>query len=198
MLKNLVGCDIDPKCGLLKFDDPRIAVVIGDANTDEVETRVLSHAANFDIVIDDGSHQSSDIVESFCRYFPYLADGGVFIAEDLHCSYWREFQGGLLYRYSSIEFFKALVDVVNHEHWKIKRSRQNILKPFLSKYRVTIGEEHLEHLHSMEFINSMCVARKAAPDSNKLGARQIFGTDAQVHQELATTPPLMQKRRRIW
>ncbi len=33
----ILGCDINPACGQLTFDDEKIAVVVGDANTDEVE-----------------------------------------------------------------------------------------------------------------------------------------------------------------
>lgn len=181
-----VGCDINPKCSLLRYDDPRIAVVVGDANSDAVQAQVLGHAASFDIIIDDGSHRSSDIVKSFCRYFPHLADGGIFIAEDLHCSYWREYEGGLLYRYASIEFFKRLVDIVNHEHWGLERSRRDILKPFLSKYRADIGEEMLHHIHSVEFINSICVLRKASPEKNRLGPRLMSGSDAKVDRDPLT------------
>src|SRR5665213_2592275 len=178
--QKLVGCDINPKCCLLEYKDSRIAVVIGDANTDTVQAQVLGHAPTFQIVIDDGSHQSGDIVKSFCRYFPCLSDDGVFIAEDLHCSYWREFQGGLFYPHSSMEFFKRLADIVNHEHWGAKRSHADILKRFTSKYEVRISDEILQHIHSLEFINSMCVIRKANPECNRLGARLISGSEDKV------------------
>jgi cephalosporin hydroxylase len=176
----LVGCDIDAKCGLLEYEDPRIAVVIGDANTDVAQAQILDHVSTFQIVIDDGSHRSGDIIRSFCRYFPYLSDGGVFIAEDLHCSYWREAQGGLFNPNSSIEFFKRLADVINYEHWGNRRSRIDILRRFKSKYRAQLSEELLQHIHSLEFINSMCVIRKTSPQYNRLGARLVSGSDAKV------------------
>ena len=91
----IAGCDIDPGCAQLAFEDKRIAVVVGDANSDRTQARILEHSAEFDILIDDGSHTSSDIVKSFARYFPCLAENGFYIIEDLHCSYWREFEGGL-------------------------------------------------------------------------------------------------------
>lgn len=175
--RKFVGCDINPKCGELKYQDSRVAVVIGDANTDAVQAQILGHASPFDVMIDDGSHRSGDIIQTFCRYFPNLTEGGVFIAEDLHCSYWREFQGGLLYRYSSMEFFKRLIDIVNYEHWGMKRSRQDILKPFFSQYRISISEDLLQLIHSVEFTNSICIVRKAAPEKNRLGTRQISGSE---------------------
>src|SRR5689334_21567988 len=88
----IIGCDIDQRCAELRYRSARIAVVIGNANSDECEGKILQYAPNFDIIIDDGSHQSSDIVRSFARYFPHLKDDGTYVAEDLHCSYWDNFE----------------------------------------------------------------------------------------------------------
>ena len=174
--QKLVGCDINSDCAGLSYEDPRIAVVVGDANSDAAQAKVLGYAPAFDVIIDDGSHRSSDIVKSFARYFPHLADGGVFIAEDLHCSYWREFEGGLFDPFSSITFFKRLADVISHEHWGIDKNRTDILSGFFSKYGSYIYEEALQHVHSVEFINSMCVIRKDKPVRNRLGTRVIVGS----------------------
>lgn len=178
----LVGCDINPDCTRLHYDDQRIAVVVGDANSDVVKNAILSRSSAFDIIIDDGSHRSSDIVRSFAKYFPYLRDGGVFVAEDLHCSYWQEFEGGLLDPFSCISFFKRLVDITNHEHWGIEKDRVNLLSSFSSKYGIQMQEEVLQQIHSIEFINSMCVIRKRPYAHNELGARFIAGQIEDVVQ----------------
>jgi len=141
---------------------------------------VLAHAPRLDIVIDDGSHRSSDIARTFARYFPHIEDGGVFIAEDLHCSYWQEFEGGLFDPLSSIAFFKRLADVVNHEHWGIREQPSTVLEPFVEKYQSRITDVELQHVHSIEFINSMCVVRKQKPERNRLGQRFIAGKTATV------------------
>lgn len=174
--QKLIGCDINPDCALLSYEDPRITVVVGDANLDTTQTKILGYASAFDVIIDDGSHRSSDIVKSFARYFPHLADGGVFVAEDLHCSYWQEFEGGLFDPFSSITFFKRLADVVSHEHWGIEKARVDILSGFFAKYGSQIDEEALKHVHSVEFINSICVIRKDKPVRNRLGTRVIVGS----------------------
>ena len=174
--QKLVGCDINPDCALLSYEDPRIAVVVGDANSDAAQVKILGYAQAYDVIIDDGSHRSSDVVKSFSRYFPYLADGGVFVAEDLHCSYWQEFEGGLFDPFSSMTFFKRLADVMNQEHWGIEKNRTDILSGFFSKYGFQIDEEALQHVHSVEFLNSMCVIRKAKPERNRLGTRIIAGS----------------------
>jgi hypothetical protein len=178
--KQLVGCDINPLCGELVFADQRISVVVGNANSNEVQQAVLACAPRLDIVIDDGSHRSSDIAKTFARYFPYIEDGGVFIAEDMHCSYWQEFEGGLFDPLSSIAFFKQLADVVNHEHWGVPEPPSSVLKPFFEKYQLQMTDVELQHVHSIEFINSMCVVRKQRPERNRLGPRFIVGKIATV------------------
>ena len=180
----LVGCDINPDCAKLVYDDSRIQLVIGDANTAAVENEILSHSANFDLVIDDGSHTSSDIAKSFARYFRRLNEGGLFVAEDLHCSYWREFEGGLYYPYSSMAFFKRLADVVNHEHWGIAKERRQLLRGFSEKFSIEFDEGELADIHSIEFFNSVCVVRKFQAGLNVLGERFIAGQHEFVVQGL--------------
>ena len=172
----LIGCDINPDCAQLQFDDPRIAVVVADANTDDTQQSILKLSPQFDLIIDDGSHQSGDIVRSFARYFTHLNDGGLYIAEDLHCSYWQDFEGGLYQPYSSIAFFKQLADTINHEHWGIDKTRSELFSSFNRQYNTRLDEVSLAHIHSIEFINSMCVVRKAIPTDNLLGKRFIAGT----------------------
>ena len=176
----IVGCDINPDCAHLTYKNPRINVVVGDANSDAAQTAVLSHSADFDLIIDDGSHLSSDIVKSFARYFPYLVDGGIFVVEDLHCSYWKQFEGGLFDPFSSMAFFKRLADVVSHEHWGVEKTSSAIFAGFFERYDFQIDAEILRHIHSIEFINSMCVIRKLKPEQNVLGPRFIAGSVERV------------------
>ena len=204
--QKLVGCDIDPKCAGLRFEDSRIAVVVEDANSDAAQAVVLGHAPAFDVIIDDGSHRSRDIVKSFARYFPKLADDGVFIVEDLHCSYWEDYEGGLFDPFSAITFFKRLADVVSHEHWGIEKNCIDILSGFFSKYGFRMDAEALQHVHSVEFINSMCVIRKAKPEHNRLGTRIIAGSVEMVpsgHVELhglqpSSPAPILDQTGNVW
>lgn len=172
----LIGCDINPDCARLSYDDPRIGVIGGDANAPDVRERVFQRSPQFDIIIDDGSHLSSDIIKSFALYFPRVVEGGIFIVEDLHCSYWEQYQGGLFDPYSSISFFKRLADVISHEHWGIPMMRADILRGIFTKYGCEVDAEALSQVHSVEFINSMCVLRKAPAADNGLGRRVIAGS----------------------
>lgn len=173
--QTLVGCDINPDCARLQYDDPRIHVVVANANTDAAEQAILAHARDYDVIIDDGSHTSADIILAFVRYFQYLKPGGVFVAEDLHCSYWQTFEGGLYYPYTSIAFFKRLADVINHEHWGIERERHAILQGFAEHLGVTFDAVGLEEIHAIEFSNSLCVVHKRPAGLNALGERCVAG-----------------------
>jgi Methyltransferase domain len=178
--ERFVGCDIDPACAALDYEDPRISVIIGDANEASTRAAVLACSATYDIVIDDGSHRSGDIVKAFANYFPLVADGGMFVAEDLHCSYWQEFDGGLFDPHSSMSFFKHLADIVNQESWGTARSRADLVAGVAAKYGCGVDEALLAQVHSVEFINSVCIVRKQAEADNLLGSRYVAGTVALV------------------
>ena len=177
---SLTGCDINERCRNLTFEDPRIGVVVGDANSDAVQNEIVRRSPRFDIIIDDGSHKSGDIVKSFARYFPLLNRGGIFLAEDLHCSYWRDFEGGLFDPLSSLAFFKDLSDIINHEHWGIPEARNALLETYGSAYGVEFAEPALAGIQSVEFLNSICVVRKAKDGQGGLGARRLSGIAAEV------------------
>jgi GT2 family glycosyltransferase len=182
----LVGCDIDEKCRNLQYEDERIRVVVGDATTQATEAEILKNSATFDLILDDGSHRSGDIVATFARYFRHLTEGGMYVAEDLHCSYWRDFQGGLFDLHSSVSFFKLLADLVNFDHWGIQGARTDLLKTFSDEYECQFSESDLDTIHSIEFRNSMCVIKKKRRELNSLGHRLVAGAEASVFPFILT------------
>lgn len=178
--ENIVGCDIDPKCECLQYNDRRVHVVIGDANTDICEYQILQHAPAFNIIIDDGSHMSGDIIQSFARYFPHLRDGGIYVVEDLHASYWKAFEGGLHNPLSAMSFFKQIADVINYEHWRKTKTRRNLIDVFEKFLGIEMEDQELSRIHSIEFVNSLCIIKKLAKENNILGKRVIVGTNASI------------------
>ena len=177
--KLILGCDIDLKCKNLNYDKSNIKVVVGDINDNNIKAEIIKHS-KFDIILDDGSHNSDDVVKTFCNYFKHLKEGGLFIIEDLHCSYWREHRGGLFYPISAINFFKRLVDIVNHEHWGIEKEKDWILRGFSENYKLDINNLELDQIHSIEFVNSLCFIKKKSLKNNQLGRRVVVGEDAIV------------------
>jgi hypothetical protein len=178
--QHLIGCDIDQRCECLKYEDGRVSLVIGDINKEDTLGKVLNISSKFDLIIDDGSHASSDIIKSFVNLFPCVKDDGIYIVEDLHCSYWAHYEGGLFYPNSSMNFLKALADVINHQHWGNGYSRGKILESFCSMGGGILSEDELSKIHSIQFFNSICVIKKKAADNNVLNTRVISGTEFNV------------------
>ncbi len=178
----IMGCDVDLRCGQLEFDDARIKVVAGDINSAATQARIQEYSSTFEIIIDDGSHKSSDIIKSFAKYFDFVAEGGVYIVEDLHCSYWKEFEGGLFEPYSAMSFFKTLTDNVNYPLWGVDMACTSLFRGFSEKYGVELKNSLLQQVHSIEFLNSMCLVRKSRLESNRLGYRVIAGRSEPVEE----------------
>ena len=178
--KLILGCDINPACAKFIYASENIVVVVGDINIDQTEKKICRYSSTFDIIIDDGSHTSSHIIKSFARYFPRLRHGGLYVIEDLHCSYWRDYEGGLHYPFSSMEFLKTLADIINFEHWGFRSDRHDLLLPYVNHFSTTFTDSMLAEIQSVEFINSMCIIRKQAVTANRLGRRSIAGREAIV------------------
>ena len=182
MAKAIVGCDVDERCGNIKFDDKRIKIVIGDIKDHKTITNIINLSNNYDIIIDDGSHTHEDIIKAFLLLFPYVKDGGVYIIEDLHASYWKSYDGGVFKPITAMNFFKRLLDVVNYEAWGVGIPRKEVLKPFLQHFNMDIDEFDLAHIRSIEFYNSLCIIRKDNPEKAYLGKRFIAGSYETVTQ----------------
>ena len=171
----IVGCDINPKCGLLHYADPRIKLILGDATATSVQQAVLACSPTFDIVIDDGSHLPREVVLAFLRYWPQVSPGGVFVAEDLHCDYFPSHQGGIRTRLTANRFFGELVHIVNHEHWQGVMTIPALLAAFEIPNEFDLNGLS-ETIASISFHNSVAIIRKAlSPMDTRLGHRIIVG-----------------------
>ena len=100
------GLDINPDCKA--FADDRITIHIGRQDDRDL---LNSIGIDFDIVIDDGSHQVSDQITTFKCLWPTTKM--VYIVEDLYTSYLGRYGGGYRRSNTAIEFFKDLVDDMN-------------------------------------------------------------------------------------
>jgi hypothetical protein len=107
----IVGIDIDPSCATM--EEPQISIRIGDQADHRFLGEVVCEFGPPDIVIDDGSHMPADIRASFSFLYPVLQRDGVYLVEDLHCSYWTNFDGGLGREGTFIERAKELIDELN-------------------------------------------------------------------------------------
>ena len=112
---NICGIDIDKK----NFIIDNVEILIGDQSDRSFLQTVVNKYHKFDIIIDDGSHMSKDIIFSFNFLFPFLNDRGIYAVEDLQTSYLPRFGGSRLNlnkKKTSMNFLKSLTDSINYEH----------------------------------------------------------------------------------
>jgi predicted RNA methylase len=185
--KKIIGLDIDENCMKISFENKeKIDLLIGDVKNlkDEVKDRTNG----IDLFIDDGSHTSSDIIMTFVKYFDEISDDGMYIIEDLHCSYFKDFEGGALRPFVAMNFLKALSDLVNLEHWMGQANIDDLLDSFIQFYRIECLPKSLNKIYSIAFYNSMCVIKKGNGENNCLGSRVITGNFETITQDAKKTP----------
>jgi hypothetical protein len=83
---SVTGVDTRAECAAMCAGYPNIRIVIADATA-------WDPAGEFDVIIDDGSHVSRDIVRSFERLWPRLRPGGLYAIEDLRCTHDQGYLG---------------------------------------------------------------------------------------------------------
>jgi len=69
-----------------------------------------------DILIDDGGHRMDQQIATFEELFPHISERGIYLCEDLHTSYWKEYDAGYRDPGSFIEYSKRLIDQLNAWH----------------------------------------------------------------------------------
>jgi SAM-dependent methyltransferase len=168
---SIVGMDIDEKCADIPFGD-NVRVVIGDASDRAVLDRLLGDQ-RFDVIVDDGSHRSQDVIATFCACFPRLEPGGIYIVEDLHCSYFASHGGGLRKPDTSIEWFKSLVDGLNTDHFRGDAG-------VISSEEMTRLEKLNRDIVRIAFYDSLAVVEKLARPKAEPYRRVMTGESGSV------------------
>ncbi|MEV4256621.1 class I SAM-dependent methyltransferase [Spirillospora sp. NPDC049652] len=108
------GLDIHDKSAL---ERPRMRTHRGDQGDAAFLAALADEIGPLDIVIDDGSHLSGDVLASFGVLFDRLAPGGLYVIEDLQTSYWPGWNGGHTdpdAPSTTVGHLKALVDGLHH------------------------------------------------------------------------------------
>ncbi|AOS64080.1 demethylmacrocin O-methyltransferase [Actinoalloteichus hymeniacidonis] len=114
----ITGLDIHAKHGL---EGPRIRTVQGDQTDPELAAVLGAEVGPFDIVVDDGSHRSEDVIASFHLLFPHVRAGGFYVIEDLQTSYWPDFGGSNTEfndENTTVGFLKTLLDGLHHAEYE--------------------------------------------------------------------------------
>jgi hypothetical protein len=89
--------------------------------------RISSEIGRCDVIIDDGSHHPQHQIDCFNFLFSnLLKDGGIYIIEDIECSYWRP--GTQIYGYeindlNIVDFFSSIPHKINEEFSGLKNHK---------------------------------------------------------------------------
>jgi hypothetical protein len=115
----IYGVDISERCKNLETD--YLKVTIGDQGDPNfwINNFIEPDIKDFDIIIDDGSHDNSHQITTLKLTYNLLKDGGIYWCEDTHTSYYegvRVTDGGYLNPNSFTEYAKYLIDVINNKH----------------------------------------------------------------------------------
>ena len=119
---------------IMEVNSTRLKVLRGDQTDESFLGRVVNSVggANFDLIIDDGSHHPAHQLASFSFLFSEgLREGGTYIIEDTETSYWEQSSGygldsmsgialdieyGYQHPRSAINAFRELAHHVNLEY----------------------------------------------------------------------------------
>ncbi|WP_245515948.1 class I SAM-dependent methyltransferase [Ancylobacter aquaticus] len=151
------GIDIDPEC--IKYDGVAGKVRIGSQDDVAFLQSVVDEMGGVDIVLDDGSHQMKHLRVSLEALFGRLSDGGIYVIEDLHTAYWRDFGGGYRARRNFFRYIGEVIADIHHwYHWN------GVVHPSVSSHCTGI------HVHDSMVILEKGVVHK--PVSSQVGAKE--------------------------
>lgn len=110
----IFAIDINPLCK--QFEAINTKIFIGSQENKEFLKFVKSQVPKFDILIDDGGHTMKQQIVSFEELYDHIKDDGIYLCEDLHTSYWKNYGGGYKNPNSFIEYSKNFIDSINAWH----------------------------------------------------------------------------------
>lgn len=152
----ICGAEINP-VPLKNFKEERVKIFYGDQTDINFLKNIVDEVGEFDIIIDDGGHTQHQLKTSFEYLFRYgLKTNGQYVMEDLGCSYWYRWSGGLNNNNSIINYLKNKIDSINYRFWKGGRN-DYINKP---EYSVVDSTYWDENILSMTFVKGMCFIKK--------------------------------------
>jgi len=119
-------------------EENRIKIFKGSQVDELFLKEMLNEISPLDLIIDDGSHINSHVIESFKILFPFLKEGGIYVIEDTQTSYWPDYGGDsddLENKQTIMNYFKKITDGLNHKEL------------VNSDYQPTYFDEHIVSIH---------------------------------------------------
>ena len=122
----IVGVDVLPQCRQLDAPSAGIHIRIGSQADPEFLRKIVEEFGPFDLIMDDGSHNSSHIITSFNHlYADGLKDNGIYFVEDLHANYWHPWRDS---KKSFLDVCKELMEEM-HAHYRVSTPEDFMTEP---------------------------------------------------------------------
>lgn len=156
---SLIVC-ADVTSRLLKIGESgEIYVRICDERSGPLLKQVTTEFGPFDVVLDEGTHTSSHMLDSFRRLFmTALSDSGVYVVEDVSCDYLKPYRDS---RLSFIDFVNALIDAM-HAHYQTAGDETSFRVGHPHRIREVSVPAITPILGAIEIHDSIVVVRRAA------------------------------------
>lgn len=155
----VIGVDIDPNCKKLESEGLAAHVIIGSQVDEACIKKIVRHAPQIDILIDDGSHIQSHMIATFINLFPYIKDGGVYIIEDTHTNYSPEHQESF-FGIGLYDYFKGLSERLNIDFLNADLRKNRFKLPRESRPPLALPRDVCHEIFSIEFFDSVIAIRK--------------------------------------
>jgi cephalosporin hydroxylase len=154
----IVGIDIDPACAELAKEGR--VIHIGDQSDAAFLAGVAAASGPFDIIIDDGSHIADHQIVSFFTLFPALKEGGVYIVEDLHTTFWSGDYQASRYGLNFYDFARGLVEKLSLFHID-QRLFERYHQPYAERQgQMVMNNFALNEMFAIHFYDSQIVFEK--------------------------------------
>lgn len=119
----IFAIDVNPLCK--QFESENIKIFIGSQEDKNFLKYVKTQIPKVDILIDDGGHSMNQQIVTFEELYGHIKDDGLYLCEDLHTSYWRNYGGGYKKSNSFIEYSKNFIDSINAWHARSEKLKIN-------------------------------------------------------------------------
>lgn len=157
---HVYAIDINEDCK--KLQEEQTTIFIGSQTDKVFLQKVIDQIPDLDFIIDDGGHTMEQQIVSFEMLFHKVKEGGIYLVEDTHTSYWKSFHGGLKNENSFIEYSKNYIDSLYDFHIVDK---QNLLVN-----DITPNINHIAYYDSIVVFEKI---KRAAPFHKQIGNETI-------------------------
>jgi hypothetical protein len=157
----IIAVDVNEECK--KFAEPNTIIYIGSQEDENFLADLKSKIPKVDILLDDGGHTMSQQITTFKSLFTHVKEDGLYVCEDIHTSYWKDYYGGYKKKGTFIEFSKNFIDYIHgwHAEPKVKKDMFNYIT---------------ESVYALHYYDSMLIMEKkpmTPPKNTFRGEKQL-------------------------